>query len=62
MPEGRLQRSASMSPSVATWAPNLDGAPTGSTYFPKFFTMATSGDHAYVNARFDGMWIFQFQA
>lgn len=39
-------------------ASNLDDAPTGSTYFPKFFNVATRSTTAYVTTRFDGLWIF----
>jgi hypothetical protein len=37
---------------------NLDGAPTGSHYFPRFFSAAVSGSTAYVTTRYDGLYVF----
>lgn len=39
-------------------ASNLDGAPSGSHFFPKFFNVETLGTTAYVSTRFDGLYIF----
>ncbi len=39
-------------------ASNLDGAPAGSTYFPKFFDVAVSGTTVYAATRYDGLYVF----